>query len=70
MTLHGRFTIHGQTRAADVPGWVWPAERSTRFRGALHLDARDYAIGGLSKMLGILKMDPKLVVRIDVKFGT
>lgn len=68
VTLHGRFTIHGRTRAADVPGWAWLAERSIRFRGSLPMDARDYAIGGLSKMLGILKMDPRLMVRIEVVF--
>lgn len=67
--LHGRFTIHGRTHEADVSGWVWVTGRSTRFRGSLPLDARDYDIGGLSKMLGILKMDPKLVVRIEVVFG-
>ncbi len=69
VTLHGHLTIHGETREVAVPGWVWMPEAATRFRGALPIDARDYGIGGLSKMLGILKMDPKLVVRIDVTFA-
>jgi len=68
VTLHGRFTIHGTAREAAVPGWAWLRPGATRFRGALPMDVRDYGIGGLSKLLGILKMDPKLVVRIDVVF--
>lgn len=70
VTLHGHLTIHGQTREAAVSGWIWMLDGSTRFRGSLPIDVRDYGIGGLSKMLGILKMDPKLLVRIDVTFGT
>ena len=70
VTLHGRVTIHGTAREAAVPGWAWLRLGATRFRGALPMDVRDYGIGGLSKMLGILKMEPKLVVRIDVIFGS
>lgn len=70
VTLHGRFTIHGISREAAVPGWAWLRPGTTRFRGALPMDARDYGVGGLSKMLGILKMDPKLVVRVEVVFGS
>ena len=70
VTLRGRFTIHGQTRETAVPGWVWLKEGLTRFRGVVPVDARDYGIGGLSKMLGILKMDPKIIVRVEVVFGT
>jgi hypothetical protein len=29
----------------------------------------DYQIGGLSKMLGVLKMDEHIVVHVDVRFG-
>jgi polyisoprenoid-binding protein YceI len=68
VTLHGRFTIHGKTLEAAVSGWVWLRAGSTRFRGSLPMDARDYGIGGLSKMLGVLKMNPKLLVRMDVEF--
>jgi polyisoprenoid-binding protein YceI len=68
VTLHGRFTIHGVSREAAVAGWVWLKPGITRFRGSTPMDARDYGIGGLSKMLGVLKMNPKLLVRMDVSF--
>jgi polyisoprenoid-binding protein YceI len=70
VTLHGRFTIHGTTREAAVPGWLWLQGATIRFRGALPMDARDYGIGGLSKMLGMLKMNPKLLVRAELEFAS
>ncbi|MGH7524887.1 MAG: YceI family protein, partial [Gemmatimonadales bacterium] len=50
VTLHGRFTIHGQTRAASVPGWAWPKPTGARFRGTTPMNVKDYGVGGLSKM--------------------
>lgn len=70
VTLMGSFTIHGQKRAAKVPGWVWLTVPGPRFRGALPINVKDYGVGGLSKMLGIFKMNEMITVRIDVTFGT
>jgi len=69
VTLHGRFTIHGTTRDAAIPGWVWLHPSGARFRGAVPINVKDYGVGGLSKMLGVLKMNPVIVVRMDVTFG-
>jgi polyisoprenoid-binding protein YceI len=69
VTLHGRFTIHGETRQAAIPGWAWVSPAGARFRGATPLNLKDYGIGGLSKMLGVLKMNAMIVVRVDVVFG-
>jgi polyisoprenoid-binding protein YceI len=69
VTLNGSFTIHGQKRAAKVPGWIWLADKSGRFRGALPINVKDYGVGGLTKgPFGILKMSPMITVRIDVVF--
>jgi polyisoprenoid-binding protein YceI len=67
--LKGRFTLHGQARAADVPGYVWLTPASARFHGAIVINVKDYGVGGLSKMLGLLKMNERITVRMDVKFG-
>ena len=32
------------------------------------MNVKDYKVGGLSKMLGILKFNPRIVVRMDVLF--
>jgi polyisoprenoid-binding protein YceI len=68
VTLRGRFTVHGQTHDADVPGWVWVHAGTVHFKGATPLDVKDYGVGGLSKALGMLKMNSKIVVRVDVLF--
>lgn len=68
VTLRGRFTIHGETRAACVPGWVWLDATGAHFRGAVPINVKDYGVGGLSKMLGLLKMNEMITVRIDVSF--
>ncbi len=68
VTLAGSFTIHGQKRVAQVPGWIWLTDKSARFRGALTINVKDYGVGGLSKMLGMLKMNQMIAVRIDVTF--
>ena len=69
VTLHGRFTIHGQTREASVPGWVWLRTSGARFRGAVPMNVKDYGVGGLSHMLGMLKMNERIIVRIDLEFA-
>jgi polyisoprenoid-binding protein YceI len=69
-TLRGRFTIHGVTREHAVPGWLWLADDTARFRGQLPLNLKNYSIGGLSKMLGLLKMQEEIVVKMDVMFGS
>jgi hypothetical protein len=68
VALAGSFTIHGQKRAATVPGWIWLTDKGARFRGALPINVKDYGVGGLSKMLGVLKMNEMITVRIDVVF--
>ena len=68
VTLQGRFTLHGKTRAASVPGFVWLTPTESRFRGSLPVNVKDFGVGGLSKMLGLLKMNEMIVVRMDVVF--
>jgi len=69
VTLAGSFTLHGQKRAEKVPGWVWLTGKRAHFRGALPINVKDYGVGGLSKMLGMLKMNEMITVRMDVTFG-
>src|SRR5690348_12702959 len=68
VTLHGRFDIHGVKRAVDLPSHLVLTATSAHLVTETPLDLRDYAIGGLSKFFGALKMDPHIVVHIDVTF--
>lgn len=68
VTLHGRFDIHGVRRAVDLPSHLVLTSTSAHLMAATPLDLRDYRIGGLSKFFGALKMDPHIIVHIDVTF--
>lgn len=67
--LHGRFVIHGVTREADLPGQIILSGGTAQVRAANPLNLKDYRIGGLSKMLGVLKMNEHIEVQVDVTFG-
>ena len=68
VTLHGRLTIHGVTRDVDLAGRAWLAPDTIRLRSDFPLNLKDYHIGGLSKMLGILKMHENIEVHVDLVF--
>ncbi len=68
VTLEGRFTIHGVEREATLAGHVVIVPASAHLRVDTPLNLKDYRIGGLSKMLGLLKMHEDIVVHVDVVF--
>ncbi|HTK40691.1 MAG TPA: YceI family protein [Gemmatimonadales bacterium] len=67
--LQGRLTIHGVTHEASIPATVISQPGAIRVRGATPLNLKDYRIGGLSKLAGMLKMDDKILVHIDLTFA-
>jgi polyisoprenoid-binding protein YceI len=67
-TLHGRLLIHGVTGDVDLPAVLSFGPASVRVRTDFPLNLKDYRIGGLSKMLGILRMHEKIEVHVDVTF--
>ena len=67
--LHGRLTIHGVTLAVEMPARVWREPAAWRLRSDFPLNVKDYGVGGLTKMLGILKMNEHITVHVDVTFG-
>lgn len=69
VALQGRFMIHGVTREATVPATVVFLPEGIRVRGQTPLNLKDYSIGGLTKMMGMLKMHEEIVVHVDLMFG-
>ncbi len=69
VTLHGRLTLHGQTREAALPSVLTFLTDGVRVRTDFPVNLKDYHIGGLSKVLGILKMYEDIVVHVDVTFA-
>lgn len=68
MVLHGTLTIHGVTREVDLPATVERSADTTHVTATFPLDLHDYRIGGLTKMLGLLRMDPHIEVHVDLRF--
>jgi polyisoprenoid-binding protein YceI len=69
VTLQGRLTIHGVTRDEQLTATIRPAEGGVRVTTSFQLDLADYHVGGLTKMLGFLKMDRQIQVHVDVVFA-
>jgi polyisoprenoid-binding protein YceI/CheY-like chemotaxis protein len=68
-TLHGSLTLHGVTRKVDLPGTLVFRGSTLRVRSEFPLNLKDYRIGGLSKLLGMLKMSEKIEVQVNLLFG-
>lgn len=69
VTLQGALAIHGVTRDVELPGHLRREGERLRVRTDFPLVLTDFEIGGLSKMLGMLKMDPHIEVHVDVAFA-
>ncbi len=67
--LQGKLTLHGVTREVTLPGRVWKDGKALRLRSAFPLDLGDYEIRGLTKLLGMLRMQEGIEVRIDLTFA-
>jgi polyisoprenoid-binding protein YceI len=67
--LQGKLTLHGVTREVTLPSRVWKDGGSLRLRSDFPVDLGDYEIGGLTKMLGMLRMQEGIEVHVDLTFG-
>jgi len=68
VALHGSLTIHGVTRDVDLLAAVEQRADTIHVTAAFPLDLHDYHIGGLTQMLGMLRMDPHIEVHVDLRF--
>jgi polyisoprenoid-binding protein YceI len=68
-TLQGRLIMHGVSRELALPATVRFQGSEARVRSDFPVNLKDYRIGGLSKMLGVLKMYDNIEVHVDVVFG-
>jgi polyisoprenoid-binding protein YceI len=67
--LHGALLIHGVRRNVELPGTIEFDGSRARLRSDFRLNLKDYRIGGLSKLLGLLKMYEDIEVHVDLVFG-
>lgn len=67
--LLGALTLHGVTRTVRLPALIDFRGGIARLRSDFGLNLKDYRIGGLSKMLGMLKMHERIEVHVDLSFA-
>ena len=67
VVLDGNFVIHGVTRPEKVRGTVVRGNDGIHLTASLPMNLHDYKIDRLTRFL-ILKMDPDIVVHVDVVF--
>ena len=66
--LHGAMSIHGVAHQVELPGTIQFQGKTARVRSNFPLNLQDYSIGGLSKLLGLLKMNENIEVHVDLLF--
>jgi polyisoprenoid-binding protein YceI len=66
--LRGALTIHGVTREVAVPATLIATGDTIDVSGAFPLDLTDYKIGGLTRLLGTLRLQHNIDVRFHVRF--
>ena len=69
VTLQGKLLIHGVTKPVSLPATLHFSGSKARVRSDFPLSLKEYRIGGLSKMLGVLKMYDDIEVHVDLLFG-
>jgi polyisoprenoid-binding protein YceI len=70
VTLQGTFHIHGVSQETSIPATVVLLPDVVQVRGNTPLNLKDYKIGGLSKALGMLRMQEEILVHLDLVFTT
>jgi polyisoprenoid-binding protein YceI len=66
--LRGQLTIHGVTHDVELPAVLERNADTIHVTAIFPLDLADYQIGGLTKMLGMLRMDRHIQVNVDLRF--
>jgi polyisoprenoid-binding protein YceI len=68
VTLKGRLTLHGVTRPVELPGYAVLGTDQARIHSDFPVNLKDYGIGGLTKLMGMLRMYEDIKVHVDVAF--
>ncbi len=68
VVLRGALKIHGVTRTVELPATIRFKGSNARVRTEFPLNLKHYRIGGLSKLLGVLKMYEDIEVHADLVF--
>jgi polyisoprenoid-binding protein YceI len=65
----GDLTLHGVTHQVSLPATLTHLGDTLHIRTTFPVNVKDYQVGGLSKFLGIFKMDEHISVHVDLLFA-
>ena len=68
LILHGTLSIHGVSRIVDLRSTLVRSADTLRVTAEFPLDLADYRIGGLTKLFGVLRMERRIEVQLDLRF--
>ena len=68
LLLHGALTIRGVTRNVELPATVTRSAATTRVASAFSLDLADYGITRLTHLLGLIRVQRHIGVRVNLWF--
>ncbi|HEX3158188.1 MAG TPA: YceI family protein [Gemmatimonadaceae bacterium] len=68
-TVTGTLTIKGISRPVEVPAVVVRNPTGYALTARFPIDLRDWKVSGLSRLLGAVKMDPAVTIRVELAFG-
>lgn len=68
VVLGGTLTLHGVAKPVELPATVERLAGAVRVRTDFPVNLKDYQVKGLSKALGLLKMNKDILVHVDVTF--
>lgn len=67
-TLRGALVIHGVVRDVEVPATLVRRADTVRVTSAFPLRLRDYRVGGLHKLFGLLRVRDDVQIHADLRF--
>ena len=67
-TLRGAMVIHGVVRDVEVPATLVRRGDTVHVTSAFPLHLRDYRVGGLRKLFGILQVRDDVQIRADLRY--
>jgi polyisoprenoid-binding protein YceI len=68
VTLRGTLRLHGVSRSVDIPATVARDGDVTRVVGTFPVNVSDYQVRGLTKVLGMLRMQERIEVHLALRF--
>ena len=68
LLLRGTLTLRGVTRRVELPATVTRSAAISRVTSAFSIDVGDYGVTGLTKLFGLARVQPRILVRANLWF--